>query len=877
VESRIFAALREKLRLNSPEYFLENELAPTLDLNGEWAFQLGVQPPRKILVPSAWEATQADKKIDGPAFYRRTFSLPAEWFTKKIYLEADAISHHAVVRVNGQIAGEHIGLWTPFQIELTPFLHEGQNELEIEVWKLGGRYAARAWLGGFLPDVAVTFGGVWQGIRLRVFDNAAFFDVRVHPQANGQLNVSGSYTGPATHLTAEILDADGKRAAHAEFTPDGSQFSVTLTIPNPQPFPLSTFHFQLTHSSNSQILSQLTRRIGFPTALPHLRGVLDWGWEAEQIAPNLTRAKTLENFVKARALGFNLWKLCLYVPPEHFFDVADEWGVWLWLELPMWLPQITPAFRAHALREYETIFRRVHHHPSIAIVSLGCELNAQADAEFLQALWRLARQYFPNALLCDNSGSAEAYGGVDLPLSDFYDYHFYTDPHFFEPLIQHFSRAYRPSKPWLYGEFCDADTVRDYARVQDEWWLKDATTEHPDYVPQKEWKARLAAAGVTDFGAALTQAARQQATFIRKHILETVRRHSATGGYVLTGWADTPVTTSGIVDDFGQSKSFNAIDWQSFNAEVVLTLDCPRRRAWQGGDRPAPRDPYSFWQGEAVEFTLIISNGGAKIENLELTWEAFTEENMLARGTVRVEAAAGEVREVCRIKLLVPPSTWPVEIRLQAYKADFETQFGIYNRWRLWAVPRPAFPKQIALGGSFAHLDFAQHFGLTRLARGTEFVTGLLHEAETVYITDSVENAIGASGRRTPNILLWLTQPDTRLTVNVPFWREAIHTFEPHPLWEAVPHADFADMRFFSVASELAFTSQPPLLPGEGEHIWRRFDARQLTWSSYLAEWRFGASRIWVTTLRLAGGAGAQPVGFENNPWGVWLLAQLLK
>lgn len=868
--------------MNSPEPYLENTLAPVLDLNGEWEFQLGSERARTLTVPSAWEATSTDKHTDGPAFYRRAFVLPAEWLNQKILLEADASSHHAVVRVNGQMAGEHTGLWTPFQIEITPWVHEGENALEIEVWKLGGRYPARAWLGGFLPDVAVAFGGVWQSLRLRTFESAAFYDVRVHPQANGQLSVSGSFTGAATHLTAVIYTADGTQIISAEFTPDGPNFSLTLTVPNPQPFPLSTFHFQLSAFSNSQILAQTSRRFGFPSALPHLRGVLDWGWDAELIAPNLPREKILENFVKAQVLGFNLWKLCLYVPPENFFEAADEAGMWLWLELPMWLPHISPAFRAHALREYAALFRRLHHHPSIAIVSLGCELNAQADAEFLQVLWGLARGYFPNALLCDNSGSAEAYGGVDLPLSDFYDYHFYTDPHFFEPLIHHFSRAYRPAKPWLYGEFCDADTLRDYAAVQNAWWLKDATTEHPDYVPQKEWRERLAAAGITDFGAALTRIARQQATAIRKHILEAVRRHTATGGYVLTGWADTPITTSGVVDDAGKPK-FNALEWQGFNAEVVLTLDRPRRRAWQGGDRPAPRDLYSFWQGEAAEFTLIISNGGPKIENAELTWEAFTEETMLARGTTRLDAAAGEVREAGRIKLLVPPTARPIEFKLLAYRSDIEGRSGIANQWKLWAVPRPIFPQQIALGGSFAHLDFAQHFGLGRLARGTQFMVGLPAKAETPYLTNSLDDALAAAERGMSRVVLWLTEPDTRLTTNLPFWREAIHTFEPHNFWEAVPHAGFADMRFFSVASELALSAFPtlPSFPASKENwetkaIWRRFDARQLTWSSYLAVWRVGESRIWVTTLRLAGGAGAQPVGFENNPWGAWLLARLL-
>src|SRR3990172_5835115 len=176
-------------------------------------------------------------------------------------------------------------------------------------------------------------------------------------------------------------------------------------------------------------------------------GVIDWGWDVTHICPTPLRTDLLGAFAKARALGFNLFKLCLFVPDETTFDVADETGMLLWLETPMWLPRVTPALRDLALREYRDLFRRLHHHPSIAIVSLGCELNAQVDAEFLTDLSQLARDWFPNALHCDNSGSAEAYGGVLTSLSDFYDYHFYTDPHFFQPLVPHFSRAYQPNKP----------------------------------------------------------------------------------------------------------------------------------------------------------------------------------------------------------------------------------------------------------------------------------------------------------------------------------------------------------------------------------------------------------------------------------------------
>jgi len=227
--------------------------------------------------------------------------------------------------------------------------------------------------------------------------------------------------------------------------------------------------------------------------------VLDWGWNPDQIRPVATREAVTKQIEQARALGFNLIKLCLFVPDEVTFQVADELGQYLWLELPLWLPRLTAETRDLARREFEAIFRRLHHHPSIAVISLGCELNAEADAAFLTEPHRLARAWFPNALLCDNSGSAEAYGGVATELQDFYDYHFYTDPHFFQPLVEHFERGYRPAKPWLFGEFCDADTGRNFSLLPaNTWWLNDPVAlDRDDFLSTRDYQARLAKSRVS--------------------------------------------------------------------------------------------------------------------------------------------------------------------------------------------------------------------------------------------------------------------------------------------------------------------------------------------------------------------------------------------
>ncbi|MBI5082070.1 MAG: hypothetical protein HZB17_12340, partial [Chloroflexi bacterium] len=520
----------------------ENTDSQEFSLNGEWQFRLNDSPPILIPVPSAWEAHTADNLGDA-ATYTRTFHLPSTFIGARILLECDAVSFDATIHLNDQLVGTHRGMWSPFQFDVTSIVKTGENKIKIDVCKPGARFPLRETLAGFLPDVCTTFGGIWQGIRLRTFANAAFHDLKIFAR-RGWVDVQGSFEIFAEEKRAMRVVIK-TRSVSKTLRVSGDTFAAHIELPdddearNPLSSRKRVSEISISLFAASERLAHVTRTIGLRDLKIengivtlndqplHLRGVLDWGWDAKRLCPTPTRDELLESYAKARSLGFNLIKLCLFVPDETTFNVADETGMMLWLEMPMWLPRLTPEVKELARREYHDLFQRLHHHPSIVVLSLGCELNAEANAEFLNELNDLARLYFPNALHCDNSGSAEAYGGVATQLSDFYDYHFYADPHFFQPLVEHFTRSYQPRKPWLYGEFCDADTFRDFSSLTEsksptsinvlptrsargasqdidsdiDWWLTQPTyLDRDDFLAMRDYKNRLRAANITDDG-----------------------------------------------------------------------------------------------------------------------------------------------------------------------------------------------------------------------------------------------------------------------------------------------------------------------------------------------------------------------------------------
>ena len=70
----------------------------------------------------------------GWVFYQRSISVPAFVREKeRVVLRCDAVTHHAVIYLNGEKICEHFGGFLPFEAEIGDKLHDGDNLLTIAV------------------------------------------------------------------------------------------------------------------------------------------------------------------------------------------------------------------------------------------------------------------------------------------------------------------------------------------------------------------------------------------------------------------------------------------------------------------------------------------------------------------------------------------------------------------------------------------------------------------------------------------------------------------------------------------------------------------------------------------------------------------------
>ncbi|MCW3055781.1 MAG: glycoside hydrolase family 2, sugar binding [Chthonomonadales bacterium] len=623
------------------------------------------------------------------------------------------------------------------------------------------------------------------------------------------------------------------------------------------------------------------------------RMALSWGWYPDTLHCNPPVEVMRTELENLRALGYNGVKCCLWVPPPAYLDLCDALGMLVWMELPLWLPQMDAAQLEQVYREYEAIVSQVCHHPCIVIWSLGCELSASCPVDFMKRLYGRIRELTVGDLLRDNSGGGECYGGALIENADYYDYHFYCDLPFLRTTFDYFLPRWRPDQPWFFGEFCDADAYRDLPALREAhggelpWWAQNDPQSNPQGVRWDmniigQWAA-LEQNDLLPRLEELKEGQRRQTLLHRKYTVELVRTYREMSGYVITGLRDTPISTAGMFDDFGAFR-YTPEEFTRFNADTVLFLGWHRRRNWvAGGDRPSYIDHWTHVGGETLLPRIGISHSGKPLRILSGQIELQgVEGKPLAQQPLLLRLQSipdGVVMQIAEAEIELPQVSQMTQALLRV-TLRLRGKRTVQNEWPLWIVPRTdwnALPAWVAFDPD-ARLQGLERYGATCThVRPEEIVTLPI---TTRLVASRWIPEITAFVRAGGHAFVFVDSGGGLPTESCPFWREAMKLFDPHPLWDLFPHTGFTDIHFFGLGPDCALqpTALATLLPdAEWQPLLRRVDARTCAMTDYLTEAGFPTGgRLLFSTLRLHGGLGDQPDSLLRHTTGRHLLASIL-
>jgi hypothetical protein len=352
----------------------------------------------------------------GYGWYRRHVRVDAATLKGQAFLEFEGAFQDAEVFVNGKKAGEHLGGYTGFSMNITDDLHAGDNVIAVRVnnqWngQLNPRAGEHVFSGGIYRDVyLVTTADVhvtWYGTFVttpKVSDDAATVDVKTEVR-----NASGA--AAAMVLKTAILDPDGNQVA--EYSSEqridaGAVENVDQGGELRAPKLWSPETPQL-YTAVSRVVVKGVVQDEFRTRF----GIRWFTWTADDgltfngkhryfhgadvhqdhagWGDAVTDAGARRDVAMVKQAGFDFIRGSHYPHKPAFADACDELGVLFWSENDFWgiggykgdgyfnassyptREEDQAPFEAHVLESLEEMIRINRNHPSIIVWSMSNE------------------------------------------------------------------------------------------------------------------------------------------------------------------------------------------------------------------------------------------------------------------------------------------------------------------------------------------------------------------------------------------------------------------------------------------------------------------------------------------------------------------------
>lgn len=677
---------------------------------------------------------------------------------ERLRIRFDCAASDARVWINGRFVGRHIGDYIPFEFEATEAMlsRGGEVDLVVRIDQLHAPRPAKGVITehghigkGFHDVLSLQHAGLWGDVKVRRTGGISIrpggLAVRTLPEDRSltvELELDSAASGEFAPF--HVIDPDGQtvaagvmelaigstRAAQtieitgeldaiaAPFRRLGATLPVDrdpskdppLRLWSPADPALYTLKLDLAPQDRpKECFETHTLRFGIRTVSLggprnrrillngepiQLRGVLHWGHEPRHIAPMPTREQVRQEFAELKLRGFNCICLCMVYMPEYYYQIADEMGMLLWQEHPVWKAAMGDELLPEYQRLYAEYFRRDRSHPSIILVSGSCE-HEMFNPQLAEWWWKTAEKELPHTL---KQVQTAFFAWADPHRTDLYDEHTYDNSGRWVDYLPDVRAAIDslpdPDKPFIMGETVLSNAWPDVAALRAEqarhrdqtftgnrpgavgaaapaspWWITRGLNECE--AVENQIAARWGEATLVRFR---TQAHRHNLN-LRKFQCELLRLDPDIAGWVMNHIRDVPACRCGFMDDVGVGESVGGGRWRyephelrGFLSDAGLLLSTPRHLRGYAGGQPLRA------QLHAINFT-----GKAISQDVRAT--LLLAGRTVLEQTAGISAGPGELAS-SPLSLGIFSVDRPTRLTVRA------SSDGLHdNEWDLWLLP----------------------------------------------------------------------------------------------------------------------------------------------------------------------------------------------
>lgn len=416
-----------------------------LSLNGEWEFDFGEKDiknlslTKKINVPFSYQYETSginDKEIHDIVWYRRKFVIDKNSIHQHALLCFNAADYETDVWINGCHVKKHIGGFTPFHIDITQYLIDGENEIIVrckDTLETTFPRGKQSWTGKQFNCFYYPNSGIWQSVWIEYFDEDCIDEYYLKSDIDQRkiLGCVNTLYGIAQEmeiilkwkdqvLKKQRLTLDGKRTKFSiSLANEAFDFNRLLwSIEQPN---LISIEFRLI--KDEKVIDKAFTRIGLRKISIDEYGkiclndrpifqrlILDQGyWKESGLTPPSIEALK-KDIELAKLMGFNGARKHQKVEDPYFYYYADELGFLVWCEMPSGYTFCENEMNAITQEWQEIVNYAKNFTCVIAYVPLNESWGVQeiktdkAQQDFARSLYYLTKSLDSTRMISTNDG-----------------------------------------------------------------------------------------------------------------------------------------------------------------------------------------------------------------------------------------------------------------------------------------------------------------------------------------------------------------------------------------------------------------------------------------------------------------------------------------
>ena len=352
-----------------------------------------------IGIPHDWLIYQSRNLYeDGCGWYRKKFHHQKKSSSELVILRFDGIYMDSRIYINEKQAGEWKYGYTTFEIDITEFLMEGENEIYVSVtyqapnsrWYTGAGIYRNVWLKT-VPKDHIVSDGIYV-VSKRFCENKWKFHVETEVQTETVLGIQLSYI--LRNPEGKMYDLEGKERI-SEGQNGVCKFLFETEISDPQIWDVdcpACYKLEVLLKKNGNILQEEYQTIGFRTIefIPE-KGLLLNGRKLKLngvcehhdlgcLGAAFHKKAMKRKMEILKQMGVNALRLAHNMPAPEVMELADRMGILIVSEaFDMWISEKNPYdyarfFKDWYQRDLANWIKRDRNHPSILMWSIGNEI-----------------------------------------------------------------------------------------------------------------------------------------------------------------------------------------------------------------------------------------------------------------------------------------------------------------------------------------------------------------------------------------------------------------------------------------------------------------------------------------------------------------------